>query len=88
MEFAVIADLGMDVVRIFLLWDDWQLDPDSVSENFLANLGVVCDVAATAGLRPDITLFTGHMSGPNWAPSWLLDRAGTNYPSPPTFARW
>jgi len=81
-EFAVIADLGMDVVRIFLLWDDWQPDPDSVSENCLANLGVVCDAAATAGLRLDITFFTGHMSGPNWAPSWLLDRASTDYPSP------
>ena len=32
-----------------------------------------CDLAAERGLAVDLTFFTGHMSGPNWAPSWLLD---------------
>ena len=27
-EFSVIAELGLHVVRIFLLWDDWQPAPD------------------------------------------------------------
>ena len=26
-RFDVISDLGLDVVRIFLLWDDWQPSP-------------------------------------------------------------
>jgi hypothetical protein len=30
-DFALLADLGMDVVRVFLLWDDWQPTPDTVS---------------------------------------------------------
>ena len=29
-EFATIASLGMTVVRIFLLWEDFQPTPDSV----------------------------------------------------------
>ena len=29
-------------------------------------------MAAERGLGLDVTFFTGHMSGPNWAPSWLL----------------
>lgn len=81
-EFDVIADVGMDVVRIFLLWDDWQPTPDSVSSDRLHDLGVVCDVAADRGLGLDITFFTGHMSGPNWAPGWLLDLERSTYPSP------
>jgi len=72
-EFAVIAALGMQVVRLFLLWDDWQPTPDTVSPECLKNLETVCDIAAALGLGLDITFFTGHMSGPNWSPKWLLD---------------
>jgi endo-1,4-beta-mannosidase len=81
-EFDVIAGLGMSVVRIFLLWDDWQPAPDRVSGERLANLGVVCDLASERGLGLDVTFFTGHMSGPNWSPGWLLDPGAPTYPSP------
>ena len=74
-EFDVIASLGMDVVRIFLLWDDWQENPSEVSPTRLADLEKVCDVAAARGLGLDVTFFTGHMSGPNWAPGWMLSDA-------------
>ena len=71
-DFEVIASLGMNVVRIFLLWDDWQPRPDEVSEPCLEHLMTVCDAAARCGLGLDVTFFVGHMSGPNWAPGWLL----------------
>lgn len=74
-DFALIRSLGMTVVRIFLLWDDWQPTPDTVSADCLTNLGLVCDAAVEHGLTLDITFFTGHMSGPNWSPGWLLDDA-------------
>lgn len=73
-EFDLIASIGMDVARIFLLWDDWQPSANTVSPERLRDLGVVCDLAAAKGLGLDVTFFTGHMSGPNWAPRWLLDR--------------
>jgi endo-1,4-beta-mannosidase len=72
-EFGIIRDLGMTLVRIFLLWDDWQPTPDTVNAEALANLGTVLDIAAELGLKLDITFFTGHMSGPNWSPGWLLE---------------
>jgi endo-1,4-beta-mannosidase len=81
-EFAVIRDLGMTVVRIFLLWDDWQPSPDAVSPDCLKNVVTVADIAAENGLGLDVTFFTGHMSGPNWSPRWLLD---ANAPVP---SRW
>jgi endo-1,4-beta-mannosidase len=74
-EFAVIRALGLDVVRLFLLWDDFQPAPDAVSPACLAHLDAVCGAAADAGLGLDLTFFTGHMSGPNWAPRWLLNGA-------------
>jgi endo-1,4-beta-mannosidase len=80
-EFAVIAELGMTVVRLFLLWDDWQPQPDVVSTGCLINLETVCDIAAEHGLGLDITFFTGHMSGPNWSPGWLLAQ-GIEPPTP------
>jgi endo-1,4-beta-mannosidase len=72
-DFAIIAELGLQIVRLFLLWDDWQPTPDTVQGDCLKNLGSVCDIAAELGLKLDITFFTGHMSGPNWSPGWLLD---------------
>ncbi|MEL7233703.1 MAG: glycoside hydrolase family 2 TIM barrel-domain containing protein [Chloroflexota bacterium] len=80
-EFDVIASLGMTVVRIFLLWDDWQPTPTSVSSERLRDMGTLCDIAAERGLKLDVTFFTGHMSGPNWSPGWLLDK-NVPHPSP------
>ena len=38
LAFAVIKDLGMNVVRMFLLWDDFQPEPTSVSSAAIDNL--------------------------------------------------
>ena len=72
-EFDLIASLGLDVVRLFLLWDDFQPEPGLVDGGRLDDFGVVCNAAADRGLGLDVTFFTGHMSGPNWSPRWLLD---------------
>jgi len=72
-EFALIRELGLRLVRIFLLWDDWQPAPDHVSPAALVHLAQVMTIAADLGLKLDVTFFTGHMSGPNWSPGWLLE---------------
>lgn len=80
-DFDLIRDLGLDIVRIFLLWDDFQPEPESVDPGALAHLGQVADLAAARGLGLDLTFFTGHMSGPNWSPRWLLaEREGFSSP--------
>lgn len=71
-EFAVIRDLELNVVRIFLLWDDFQPEPDSIAKEPLDHLVRVADIAAENNLKLDVTFFTGHMSGPNWSPRWLV----------------
>lgn len=74
-EFSLIHELGLNVVRLFLLWDDFQPTPDTVSSQCLDHLAQVCDIAAENQLGLNITFFTGHMSGPNWSPRWMLDKA-------------
>jgi endo-1,4-beta-mannosidase len=71
-EFNLISELGLDMVRLFLLWDDWQPTPDTVNLTALDHLQTVADIATDNDLTLNITFFTGHMSGPNWAPGWLL----------------
>lgn len=87
-EFELIASLGMNTVRLFLLWDDWQPESNSISSTCLRDFGIVCDIAAQFNLGLDVTFFTGHMSGPNWSPRWLLDENAKPYaPAPANYVR-
>jgi endo-1,4-beta-mannosidase len=72
-DFARIAELGLDTVRFFLRWADFQPTADTMDTVMLDRFATVCDLAATVGLRVMPTLYTGHMSGVNWLPSWTLD---------------
>ncbi len=56
-EFALLRELGLDVVRLFLLWDDFQPAPDIVSSTCLNHLAQVCDIASAHQLRLDVTFF-------------------------------
>ena len=71
-DFALIHELGLTKVRIFLMWDEFQPAPQQVSSQRLAALRTVADLAAGQGLGLDVTFFVGHASGPNWPPRWLL----------------
>jgi endo-1,4-beta-mannosidase len=71
-DFARIAESGMDSVRLFLRWEDFQPAADVVDRLMLQRLVTVADAASDAGLSLMPTLFTGHMSGVNWIPPWAL----------------
>ena len=71
-DFARIAAAGFDSVRVFLTWEDFQPAPERVNARMLDRLVTVADLARRAGLVVMPTLFTGHMSGVNWIPSWAL----------------
>jgi endo-1,4-beta-mannosidase len=73
-EFAMIRSIGLTHVRLFLLWESFQPDPRSISTKALGDLRMVADVASDLGLKLEPTFFTGHMSGPNWAPQWLISK--------------
>jgi endo-1,4-beta-mannosidase len=71
-DFARIAGCGLDSVRIFLTWEDFQPASKQVDRDMLERLVCVADLAGELGLAIVPTLFTGHMSGVNWIPAWAL----------------
>jgi endo-1,4-beta-mannosidase len=71
-DFARIAAAGLDSVRVFLTWEDYQPAPNEVDPEMLKRLVAVADLASALGLALLPTLFTGHMSGVNWIPAWAL----------------
>ena len=74
-DFARIAESGFDSLRLFLTWEHFQPRPDRVAKALLDQVVIALDLASQAGLSVMLTLFTGHMSGVNWAPSWALGGA-------------
>jgi endo-1,4-beta-mannosidase len=75
-DFARIAAAGLDSVRVFLTWEDFQPAPNEADPVMLERLVVVADLADRLGLALVPTLFTGHMSGVNWIPAWALGGTG------------
>jgi endo-1,4-beta-mannosidase len=71
-DFERFAAAGLDSVRMFLLWEDFQPDARRVNRDMVGRLVAVADAADRAGLELMSTLFTGHMSGVNWIPPWAL----------------
>ena len=62
-DFARIAALGCDAVRIFLRWDDFQPAPRRRRPAMLARFETVAGLASDAGLRVLVVLFCGHVAG-------------------------
>jgi len=71
-DFERIHSAGMESVRIFLLWEDFQPAPRRISEAALQHLVETADAATRNSLSLIVTLFVGHMSGVNWIPAWAL----------------
>jgi endo-1,4-beta-mannosidase len=72
-DFVRLRNGGFDSVRIFLLWEDFQPAPETISDVSLEALVTVADIAAQNELAIVPTFFTGHMSGVNWFPSWATE---------------
>jgi len=73
-DFAMIAGLGLDTVRFFLHWEDFQPEADRLDRAMTDRFVAVLDALNDAKLLGMPTLFTGHMSGVNFLPFWTLDR--------------
>lgn len=72
-DFSQIKEAGFEVVRIFLLWEDFQPLPRKVSNRTIDHLVSAMEMAYKKGLKILPTFFTGHMSGINFLPPWMLD---------------
>ncbi|MDD5232416.1 MAG: hypothetical protein PHG91_03375 [Syntrophales bacterium] len=71
-DFARMRDWDISPARIFLLWEDFQPEPERVGMPALNRLVQLAGIASDARIPICVTLFTGHMSGANWLPGWMV----------------
>ena len=76
-DFASMKGAGLDSLRLFLLWEDFQPSPSVIDQAMLGRLLRTLDCASRHGLGVMPTLFTGHMSGANWLPGWAVRRTAS-----------
>ena len=73
-DMRTIARMGMNAVRVFLKWSDFQPAPEVIDEAMVRRFDEFLIMADEAGVRVIPTFFCGHMSGENWDVPWRRGR--------------
>lgn len=71
-DFAALADLGLDHLRIFPLWTVLQPNRTLIRDQAVDDVRAVVDVAAEFGLDASVDVIQGHLSSFDFIPSWLF----------------
>ncbi|MFD4635965.1 glycosyl hydrolase [Lentzea sp. NPDC058436] len=72
-DFAAIAGLGADHVRVFPLWPVLQPNRTLIRQRALDDIALVADIAAEFELDIAVDVIQGHMSGFDFVPAWLVN---------------
>jgi len=83
-DMRTIARVGMNAVRVFLKWADFQPSPEVIDEAMVGRFDELLVMADEVGVRVIPTFFCGHMSGENWDVPW---RGGRDPYSDPEMLR-
>lgn len=70
-----VAALGMDHIRIQLLWPEFQSNAAAVSSQNIARLVSLLGIADEFALDVEVTVLDGQLSGFLFVPAYLLDNA-------------
>lgn len=73
-DFAAIAALGVDHIRVQLLWSVFQPTPARADPGQLANLEKMFDLADRHGLDVCTSVVTAALSGLHFIPAWANGR--------------
>ncbi|MGZ3575491.1 MAG: glycoside hydrolase 5 family protein [Vulcanimicrobiaceae bacterium] len=68
-----IAALGLDHIRIQLLWPQFQPNAATISAEHLARLEQLLELADATALDVQVTVLDGQLSGFLFVPPWLID---------------
>ncbi|MCP1428056.1 endo-1,4-beta-mannosidase [Microbacterium foliorum] len=71
-DFASLAELGLDHLRIFPLWTVLQPNRTLIRAEAVDDVRAVVDVAAEFGLDASVDVIQGHLSSFDFIPSWLF----------------
>lgn len=77
-DFAALADLGLDHVRIFPLWTQLQPNRTLIRSEAIDDVRAVVDIANGVGLDVSVDIIQGHLSSFDFLPSWLVTWHDTN----------
>jgi endo-1,4-beta-mannosidase len=75
-DMARIASMGFDVVRVFVLMQDFLPAPMTVPAEMVGRLVELSQAAKDARVAVVPTLIVLNMSGRIWWPAWMLDARG------------
>lgn len=70
-DFAALAELGLDHVRVFPLWTVLQPNRTLIREKAIEDVRAVVDIAGEFGMDASIDVVQGHLSSFDFVPSWL-----------------
>lgn len=73
-EFTEAKNLGINVMRINLFWEDFQPQPDVISEDAVCKFDELIKICHEVDIKIVPTFFVGHMSGENWDVPWREGR--------------
>ncbi|MDR3707719.1 MAG: cellulase family glycosylhydrolase [Capsulimonadaceae bacterium] len=74
-DFDRIASIGMDHIRIMLLWPYFQPNPTSVSSAHLDRLDSLMTLAEARGLDVCVTALNGFLSGYHFEPPYCVGKS-------------
>lgn len=69
-DLEAIRSLGCDHIRMHLMWDMFQPEPNGINPVAMDNLTRTLDLCREIGLEACVTVFNGWMSGFIFKPTW------------------
>ncbi len=85
-DFKGLRSLNIRLIRVHLMWEDFQPQPEQVSSQALLALREVLDLASRYRLKVQVSFFSGHVAGVNFLPPWLLAEQGGHRSPYPVFS--
>ena len=70
-DFAALAELGLDHVRVFPLWTVLQPNRTLIRTKAIDDVRAMVDIAAEFDLDASVDVIQGHLSSFDFVPSWL-----------------
>ncbi|WP_144875025.1 glycosyl hydrolase [Microbacterium sp. 1.5R] len=70
-DFAALAELGLDHVRVFPLWTVLQPNRTFIRDKAVDDVRAVVDIAGEFGMDASVDVIQGHLSSFDFVPSWL-----------------
>ena len=80
-DFAALAELGLDHVRVFPLWTVLQPNRTLIRTKAIDDVRAMVDIAAEFELDASVDVIQGHLSSFDFVPSWPVSYTHLTLPT-------